>query len=103
MLCIHQYIVCMLYKAGPELYIAVWLSHHNHRENKDQEISGMNVSIHTINTTVDVLICTSIEDIKATTEEEAELKILKRSIIRGRPHTKEMVEPGVEKTLANKT
>ena len=52
-----------------------WLSHHNHSENKDQEISGMNISIHTINTKVDMQICISIEDIKAATEMDAEIQL----------------------------
>ena len=32
---IHQYRVHILYKPGPETFIADWLSHHNHKENKD--------------------------------------------------------------------
>ena len=61
---IHQYRVCILYKPVPDLYIVDWLSCHNQVENKDQEISGMNINIHTINTIVDIPICTSTEDIK---------------------------------------
>ena len=56
MLYMLQYCVCILFKLGPELYIAYWLLCHSHIENKDQEITGMNVSIHTINTKVDVPI-----------------------------------------------
>ena len=35
MVYIHQYRMCILYKLDPEVYIADWLSHHNHAENKD--------------------------------------------------------------------
>ena len=87
----------ILYKPGPELYIADWLSYHNQAGNKDQEMSGMNISIHTINTTVDIPICTSIEEIKGAREEDMELQMLKRYIIEGWPHTKDGLEPWLEK------
>ena len=35
---IHQYRVCILYKPGPQIFIADWLSHHNHKEEKDEPI-----------------------------------------------------------------
>ena len=35
-----------LYQPGPELYIVDWWSWNNHVENKDQEITGMNVNTH---------------------------------------------------------
>ena len=66
-------------------------------ENKDQEISYMNISVHAVNTTVDISICIAIEDIKTATEEDAELQMLKRYIIKRWPHTKEGVGPGLEK------
>ena len=39
MLYIHQNNMCILYKPGPDLYIADCLSHHNHTEGKDQEVA----------------------------------------------------------------
>ena len=89
---VDQYSVCILCQPGPELHIADWLSHHYYERNKDQEISGMNISIHTINTIVDIPIFTSIEDIKVATGDDVELQMLKRYIIRGWPHTKEGVD-----------
>ena len=50
-----------------------WLYHHNHTENRDQEIAGTNISIHKIYTMVDIQFCTLIEDIRAATSEDAEL------------------------------
>ena len=97
MLCTHQYSVFTLYKPGPELYIVHWLSYHNHAENKGQEMSGMKINMHMINITVDIAICMSIQDIKSSTEEDEELKMLKWYINRGWWHTKEWVEPGLEK------
>ena len=66
----------MLYKPGPELYAVDSLSQHNHTENRDQEIAGMNIGIHTISTVVDIPVFTSIEDIRAATNEVAELQLL---------------------------
>ena len=56
MVCIHQYIVHILYKLSPELFIADWMSHQHHVENQDKEIAGMNVSIHTVNAAVGVKV-----------------------------------------------
>ena len=44
---IHQYNMCILYKPGYEL-IMDWLSHNNHTENRNQEISAINISMCTI-------------------------------------------------------
>ena len=68
MLNIHQYSMHILYKPGSKLYIIDWLSHHNHIENKDYEMSGMNTNIHNFNAIVDIPICTSIENVKVVTE-----------------------------------
>ena len=35
---IHQYRVHILYKPDPKLFIADWLSHHNHNEKKDRDM-----------------------------------------------------------------
>ena len=72
-----------LYKPGPDLYIADLLSLQNHTENKDQEISGMSIGIHTVSMAVDVPVCTSIEDIRNAMSIDAELNLLQRYIIRG--------------------
>ena len=55
--------MCILYKPVTGLYILDWLSHHKHAENRDHKITDMNISIHTISTTVDIPICMSIVDI----------------------------------------
>ena len=77
MLHIHQYSV---HKPGAELYIANWMLHNNHVENKNQEVADRNISLHTISAIVDIPICTSIKDIKVATEENAELQMLRRYI-----------------------
>ena len=43
MLKIHQYRVQILYKPGPEIFNADWLSCHNHVEGKDKPIKDMDI------------------------------------------------------------
>ena len=40
---LHQYCVRMIYKPGPGLFTADWLSRHKHTENKDEEIHSMDI------------------------------------------------------------
>ena len=98
MLCIFLYSVCILYKPGPEPYIADWLSHYNHAENKESRNIRFEHK-HTYNqATVHIPICTFIGHIKAATGERAELQMLKMYIIKGWPHTKDGVETWLENT-----
>ena len=80
MLCIHPYNMHILYKLGPNLCIVDWLSYHNHTENKDQEIAGMNINIHTLSIAIDVPVCTSIEDIRNAMSIDTELQMLQTYI-----------------------
>ena len=57
----------IIYKLGPELFIADWLSRHNHTENKDEEMHGMNVKVDTIQTTMNISECMSILQIQQVT------------------------------------
>ena len=45
---IHQYRVKIIYKPGPDICMAGWLSRHIHHNNKDEKITGMEISINTI-------------------------------------------------------
>ena len=54
----------------------------------------MNINMHIINTTIYIQICTSVDDIRAMANKEAELPMLKQFIIRGWLHSKDEVEPG---------
>ena len=67
MLRIHQYRVHIKYKPGPDLYIVDWMSRNKHIENKDQEITGMNINVIVINISVYIPVCRSIEHIYAST------------------------------------
>ena len=43
---IHQYRVQIIYKPGPKIFIADWLSQHNHKEGKDKPIKDMDKKRH---------------------------------------------------------
>ena len=71
------------YKPGPYLCIADWLSHHNDTENKDQELVGMSISIHTFSMAINIPACTLMGDIRNATSIDTELKMLQPYIIKG--------------------
>ena len=86
---IHQYRVQIIYKHGPEIFIADWLSQHNHMEGKDKPIKEMDIRIDTIQCTIDVPECTSILQIQQASTQDDHLQCLKSFIIAGWPSTKD--------------
>ena len=91
MLWIHQNRVHIIYKSGLDLYIMDWLSCNSHTENEDQEIAGMGINMNTINTSVNLPVCTSIEDLQVVIHEDAHLQELRAYIVQGWSHKKEEV------------
>ena len=61
---IHQYRERIIYKPGPDLFVADWLSKHYHKENKDEEILGMNININAICMATDIPNFTSAQEIQ---------------------------------------
>ena len=64
------------------IQIRLWIAHRRltvmaQCHGEDQEIPGMNVSIHAISTSVYVPVCTSTEDVKAARDKDPELQMLK--------------------------
>ena len=43
-----------------KIFIADWLSHHNHKEDKDEPIKDMDIRVHAVQCMTDVLDCMSI-------------------------------------------
>ena len=82
-------------KPAPALYIVDWLSWQNHRKSRDQEVAGMSISIHTLNTGIDILVCALIQNTKTALSEVEELQILQVHIRRGWPQNKGDLEPGL--------
>ena len=80
---IHQSNVCILYMLVPDLYILDWLSHHNHTEEKVQQIAGMNINIHTFGMAIIIPVCTFVEGIRNAMSTDAELQVVQAYILRG--------------------
>ena len=79
----------ILYKPGPKISIADWLSHHNHKENKDEPIQNMDVRVDAIQSMTDVPECMSISQIQQAMAQDGHLQWLKNNIISGWPATKD--------------
>ena len=62
-LCIDQYNVKILYKPGPQVLAADWLSRYSHEIGKDEEISRISISINVIETYTDIPECITAEEI----------------------------------------
>ena len=77
---IHQYRVQIIYKIGPEIFIADWLSRHNHTEGKDKPIKGMDIQVDTIQTATDMLQCISMTEIQQVLSQDNHLQQLKSLI-----------------------
>ena len=86
---IHQYRVQIMYKPGPDIFIADWLSRHNHIEGKDKLIEDMDVQVDAIQSTTDMPECVSIVEIQQALAHDDHLQILKSFIISGWPDTKD--------------
>ena len=78
---IHQYRVQIIYKPGPEIFIADWLSQHNHKEGKDKPIKNMDITIDAIQSTKDILECISISQIQQALAQDKHLQHIKNIII----------------------
>ena len=60
----------------PELFIADWLSQHNHMENKDEEIHGMHIRVDAVQMSMNVPECMSIQQIQQATAQDKYLQWL---------------------------
>ena len=86
---IHQYKIQILYKSGPDIFIADWLLQHNHEEGKDKPIRDMDIRIDTMQSMTDNPECISISQIQHTTAQDEHLQHLKNMIITGWLSTKD--------------
>ena len=89
---VHQYRVQIIYKPGPDIFIADWLSHHNHIEGKDKPIKGMDIRIDTIQSATDMLVCISMSLIQQATTQYDHLQCLKSYIIAHWTSTKDKLD-----------
>ena len=86
---IHQYRVQIVYKPGHEIFIADWLSRHNHAEGKDKAIKSMDIQVDTIQNATDMLECLSIAEIQQASSQDDQLQQLKSLIIAGWPYRRD--------------
>ena len=86
---IHQYRVQIIYKPGPQIFIADQLSWHNHIDGKDKPIKDMDIRIDRIQSMTDILECVSMSQIQQASAWDEHLQCLKSYIITGWPSTKD--------------
>ena len=86
---IHQYRVQIIYKPGPEIFIADWLLRHNHTEGKDKPIKDMEIQVDAIQTATDMPECVSMAEIQQTSSLNNHLQQLKGIIISGWPDSRD--------------
>ena len=80
---IHQYRVQIIYIPGPEIFIADWLSRHNHMEGKDKPIKVMDVQVDTIQAITEMPECIPVVEIQQVSSTDNQLQQLKGIIITG--------------------
>ena len=61
---IHQYRVQIIYKPGPEIFIADWLLRNNHVEGKEKPIKDMDIQVDVIQNSIDMPECISMAEIQ---------------------------------------
>ena len=86
---IHQYRVQIIYKPGPEIFIAEWLSRNNHVEGKDKPIKDIDVHLDVIQSSADMPECISMAEIQQASSQDQHLQQLTKFIIAGWPDTKD--------------
>ena len=73
----YQYRVRILSKPGTDLFMADWLSRQNCKENKDEEIPGMQLNIDAIQTATNIPDCMTIQELQQATSQNGHLQELK--------------------------
>ena len=92
MLKIHQYCVKIIYKPGPEIFIADWLSRHNHTEGKNKPIKDIDIWVDAIQTTTDILECILMPEIQQASSQDNHLQHLKSLVNAGWPDNKDELQ-----------
>ena len=88
---VHQYRISIIYKSGPESFIADWLSRYNHEENKDEVINGLDIRVDVVQVVTNVPECMSIQQIQQATKQDEHLQRLQHFIITCWPDAREQL------------
>ena len=86
---IHQYRVQIMYKLGPDIFIADWLSRQNHVQGKAKLIEDIDIQVDVIQSTTDMPECISMVEIQQALAQDNHLQKLKSYIILGWPDIKD--------------
>ena len=86
---IHQYRVQIIYKPGPDIFIADWLSRYNHVEGEDKPIEDMGIQVDAIQSSTGMSECVSMAEIQQALAQDDHLQKLKNFIIPGWPDMKD--------------
>ena len=89
MLKIYQYHLQIIYKPGPQIFIADWLSRQNHKEGKDRPIQDIGLWVNAIQAITDLPKCISIPEMQQASSQDDHLQLLQRYIIAGWPDTRD--------------
>ena len=81
----------MIHKLGPDLLSPDSLSRQNYKEDKDEEIAGMQVNINATETATSILECMMIHVLQHEMALDSHLKQLKECIIKGWPKNKDNI------------
>ena len=92
---IHQYRISIIYKPGPEIFFADWLSRHNY-QNKDKAINGFDISVDMVQVASDVPECMSIQQIQQATKQDEHLQRLQWLIITVWPDAREQLHQDIK-------
>ena len=96
---IHQYRVKIIYKPGPELFVADWLSRQNHNKNTDAEIPHMQLGINAIHTATNIPECMTMHELQLVTYLDQHLQCLKDYIIQGWPKSRDQIPQDIRMYL----
>ena len=83
--------VRIIYKAGPDLFIADCLSRQNHKEKEDAKIPGMQLNINAMQATTNIPDCMTIHELQHVTSQDEHLQQLKEHIIQGWPENRDQI------------
>ena len=81
--CIHHYNIRILSKLGPQLFTADWISRHNHKIGKDEEIPVMDRSMNVMETCRNIPECMTAEDKKLATIDDEHIGMLSKYMLHG--------------------
>ena len=93
---IHHYRISIIHKPGLESFIADWLSWHNHEENKDEVINGLDIRVEVVQVETDVPECMSIQWIQQATKQDEHLQRLQCFIITGWLNAREQLHQDIK-------